>query len=186
MNKFLRISALTVFIAVASISAIADVPYKLDKQNSTMTISGTSTIHDWEMDVEELSGTLSVTDALDKLVSGDLTINVESIISEHSLMNKKTYDALKEDDFPQIKVKLIEAEGNLTSGNAKVELVIAGKTQQVTDSYQINDLENGNFSITGELELKMTDFNVEPPVVLMGTIKTGDLVKINYNLVYQK
>ncbi len=184
--KVLRVSVLTVVFAFASFYAKADVPYKLDMQNSTIIISGTSTLHDWEMNVEELSGRLSITDAMDKLVSGDLTIVVESIISEHSLMNKKTYSALKEDDFPQITVKLIQAEGNQTSENAQVELTIAGVTKKVSDAYQLKDLGNGKLSITGELELKMSDYDVEPPVVLMGTIKTGDEIKVEYYLVYQK
>ena len=184
--KILRVSVLTVIFAVASFYAKADVPYKLDVQNSTMTISGTSTLHDWEMGVEKLSGTLSVNDVLDKMTSGNLTINVESIISEHSLMNKKTYEALKEDDFPQIKVKLIEVEGAQTSDNAQVELTIAGKTKKVTDDYQLKDLGNGKLSISGVIDLKMSDFDVKPPVVLMGTIKTGDEIKVEYYLVYQK
>jgi hypothetical protein len=31
----------------------------------------------------------------------------------------------------------------------------------------------------------MTDFNVEPPVLMLGTLKTGDEVTIAYKIVYQ-
>lgn len=184
MKNFIKVMLVVIAMVTIQLSVFADVPYKVDVQNSSVIITGTSTLHDWEMDVEDFSGNVNLPaeNTYDQLTSGGFTLNVESIKSEHSLMNKKTYEALKEDDFPQITAKLVKAD----SGNAQIELTIAGKTKTISDDYQLKDLDNGKFQVTGELDIKLSDFDVEPPVALMGTIKTGNDVKVKYNLVYQK
>jgi hypothetical protein len=39
-----------------------------------------------------------------------------------------------------------------------------------------------SFTISGTKVIKMTDWKVKPPVVMFGTIKTGDQITIGYNL----
>jgi hypothetical protein len=38
----------------------------------------------------------------------------------------------------------------------------------------------GEWVFSGSKILKMTDFNVEPPVVLMGTLKTGNEITVTF------
>ena len=44
---------------------------------------------------------------------------------------------------------------------------------------------NGRLSCTGETKLLMTDFGVTPPVFMMGVMKTGDEITINYKMNYK-
>ncbi|MGQ7871085.1 YceI family protein [Sunxiuqinia sp. sy24] len=187
MIRNLTFSALAVLFLVANHSATAQIQYKLDSKNSSMLVKGTSTIHDWEMAVENLQGafTLQEDQDLDQLTTGHVLLDVESIKSERSLMNKKTYEALKEDDFPQIKAKVSQVTPNGNSGSVLLELTIAGKTQEVTDDFEFS-AANGTITVQGVLDLRMSDFGVEPPVAMMGTIKTGDEIKVEYKLVYNK
>ncbi len=180
-------STLTVLLLVANYTATAQIQYQLDSKNSSMLVKGTSTIHDWEMTVENLQGaiTLQESQALDQLTGGHFVLDVKSIKSERSLMNKKTYEALKEDDFPQIKAKVNQVTQNGNSGSVVLELTIAGKTQKVTDDFEFSSA-NGTITVQGVLDLKMSDFGVEPPVAMMGTIKTGDEIKVEYKLVYNE
>ncbi|HKJ44079.1 MAG TPA: YceI family protein, partial [Sunxiuqinia sp.] len=108
----LGISILVVLFVALSNLAIAQVSYKIDSKKSKMEIKGTSTIHDWEMNVESVKGaiTLQEDNNLSKLSNGNLEVDVKSIKSDHSLMNKKTYNALKEDDYPQIKAQLVSVD----------------------------------------------------------------------------
>lgn len=189
MIKKMKTSVLIVLLMVVSQAIFAQVQYKLDLKNSSMVIKGTSTIHDWEMKVENFKSAFSLQSEnvfQDKLIAGSILINVNDIKSEHSLMDKKTYEALKSESFPQIKVKVLKAEQTQNSGTVQVELTIAGKTKTVSDSVNLKDLGDGKVEVNGELNMKMSEYGVEPPVALMGTIKTGDEVKVEFNLVYNK
>ncbi len=174
------------FIA-ASLAATAQVQYKLDSKASSIQVKGTSTIHDWEMNAEALSSsfTLQEDQSLEKLTSGSFAVDVASIKSDKNIMNKKTWEALKEKKFPQIKAKLLQVKQNVNSGNVQMELTIAGKTQKIADDFQLT-IGNGTIKIEGILDLKMTDFGIDPPTAMMGTIKTGDEITVVYKLVYTK
>lgn len=185
----MKVSALVVLLVVVSQTIFAQVQYKLDVKNSSMVIKGTSTIHDWEMQVEDIKSAFSIqSDNIfqDKLIAGNLLVDVESIKSEHSLMNKKTYEALKQESFPQIKAKVVTAEQSQNSGKVQVELTIAGKTKAVVETIQLKDLGNGKVEVKGALDVKMSDYGIDPPVALMGSIKTGNEVKVEFNLIYYK
>jgi hypothetical protein len=45
---------------------------------------------------------------------------------------------------------------------------------------------NNNVTFTGKKTIKMTEFEVEPPTALLGTIKTGDEVTISFNSKFNK
>ena len=42
------------------------------------------------------------------------------------------------------------------------------------------------FQVKGEVPLKMSDFGIDPPTAMMGTLKTGNEVVIKYNLEFEK
>lgn len=182
----LSISVLVILFMSVSNLALAQVSYKLDSKKSSMVIKGTSTIHDWEMNVESVNGalTLQKDNDLSKLSSGNLEVDVKSIKSDHSLMNKKTYSALKKDEYPQITAKLLHVDP--ADGSVDLKITIAGKTKELKDNFKLKQEGNGAFEITGSLNIKMSDFDVEPPVALMGTISAGNEVSIDYNLFYEK
>ncbi|MCW0481304.1 YceI family protein [Gaoshiqia sediminis] len=186
MIRNFKISALAILFIVVNYTAMAQIQYKLDSKSSTMLVKGTSTIHDWEMKVEEVGGSITLGEELnlDKLTGGNLSIHVNSIKSDQNLMNKKAYEALKEKDHPLIKVKILRVEPD--QGKVQLELTIAGKTGNVNEDFQLANQSNGTIQVKGELDVKMSDYGVKPPVALMGTIKTGDDVKIAYDLIYHK
>jgi len=188
MTKMLKIGVFTILFVAAYQLVMAQVQYKLDPAGSSIVVKGTSSLHDWEMKAEKISSALIVAEDhdLSGLSSGDVIVETTSLKSEHSLMNKKAYDALKQKSHPQIKAKLLGVEQNLNTGKVLMELTIAGKTRQVTDDFQLKTMENGKLQINGDLEIKLSDFGIEPPVALMGTIKTGNVVNVVYNLLYHK
>jgi polyisoprenoid-binding protein YceI len=159
--------------------------YKVSN-DSKVTIVGTSTMHDWESNVGEVNGkgTFSVDAAAVKKIK-DLNVNfvVESIESGKSKMNSLTFEALKSEQHPNIIFKLNEVTGirdNMI--NAKGQLSIAGKTKTVDVSGTIK-VEGNTITINGERSLNMTDYDIEPPTAMLGTIKVGETVTIKYDLV---
>ena len=63
--------------------------------------------------------------------------------------------------------------------DAKGELAVAGKTNQISMPVNITPLGDKKLKITGDTSLKMTDFGMEPPTKL-GVFSTGDEVKIKF------
>ena len=156
---------------------------------SKIQIAGTSTLHDWTADVTKYDGTatLNFTNrVLTGIKSLKLRMDAGSIKSKKgSTMDKNMYKALKTDQYPSITFTLTKVA--LVSGNnvnAEGQLTIAGVSHTInlmaTSKYDIN----GQWVFTGSKTMKMTDFNVEPPVVLFGTLKTGDEITITFETTF--
>jgi polyisoprenoid-binding protein YceI len=160
-------------------------------RSSEIAISGTSSLHDWVSTTTKMtaSGDLNVVEgALVDVSSLQLSIPVKSITSEKGkIMDGKTYKALLSDEHPNITFKLqdvksIESEGTALLIKASGALTIAGKTKTVEVSAKAQADAKGNYRFTGKKALKMTDFGIEPPTALLGTLKTGDDITITYDL----
>ena len=41
------------------------------------------------------------------------------------------------------------------------------------------------YLLEGKKALKMTDYNIEPPKALLGTITTGDDIEVHFNTVWK-
>jgi hypothetical protein len=63
-----------------------------------------------------------------------------------------------------------------------VELVVAGVTNLITMPVSILPLREKDLKITGSLTVKMTDFQIDPPVptLALGLIRTDDEVKLSF------
>ena len=150
-----------------------------DKANSKIEIKGTSSLHDWESIANEYS--ISVTQSENTLTNLKGTIKVKSIQSGKSIMDDKTYEALEADKFPEIKM-----EGtNLTIDNGKLTGSIQVTIKNVTKTFDIastSTVSGGNVKVNGEVPLDMTEFGIEPPTAMFGTLETGKDITIAYSI----
>lgn len=165
----------------------------LDK--STMQIEGTSTLHDWTADVEEFSSYINFDaralegDSISNPVSSlSLTIPVESIESGKGGMNRKMYGALESDDYPNIMFQMKNIEltnaGSSSSMTLNVEgnLTVAGTSNTISLPVTGEQQDDGSYKFTGEYEINMNDYEVDPPSAMLGTIKAGELVTIVFEM----
>lgn len=191
MNKLIAVSILILTLAS---SGFGQTTLKLDNERSNMSIDGTSSLHDWVIIVRECNGTTSLTKDATK-VSQISSLNfravVKSMDSGKSGMDKNTYNALKADQFPYIDFKLVEVESIKPSVDgkgyiirAKGDLTISGKTHRENLKVYSFVASDNSVHFKGELDFPMTKYGVEPPTALMGTITTGDDIKIKFNAIY--
>ncbi len=156
-----------------------------------ITIQGTSNVHDWEEVAQTASGDGVVQwnqDATFNIQKLNLKVTVKSLKSDKgSIMDNKTYDALKGDEHPYITFKLSSIKSMVKSGTGytvKVngDLTIAGVTKNVDINGTVYVKENGKLYIETSKSIKMTDFGIDPPTAMMGAMTVGNEITIKFKL----
>ncbi len=159
------------------------------------TIEGTSTLHSWVSNVTKIEGKGSFQikeNMLASIKDAEIKIPVKGIKSEEGKkMDNKTYETFKSDEYPYIIYTFNNAvvkinESNDVSMETTGKLTMAGVSKSVPISAHGKLLPNGELQLTVSKKLKMTDFNMEPPVMFLGTIKVGDEITVSFDFVLYK
>lgn len=185
--RSLTLTILAFFVSLTTV-ATAQTTNLVDADSSWMKIEGTSTIHDWEADVNELNASYTLAPEEDVPVSDlSFTIPVKSIKSGKGGMDRRIYDAFKSDDHPQISFRMTEAkrtEGDAGSITLEVtgELAMAGVSKTVTLPVK-GEKSGSGWLFTGSHSLNMADYDMDPPSAMFGTIKSGEKVTVAFNLI---
>jgi len=183
MKKLTVTTALSLILALAMYAQNYSVA-----PNSTMTITGTSNLHDWETVVTTIKGYAVFnleSDGAVLIESANLTFPVNSIQSEKGKkMDNLTYEALNAETYPEIKFKLTQARINETADGRKADvdgmLTINGQTKSV--HFVADAANNTGLAWKGVVPLKMTTYGIDPPTALLGALKTGDDIEIHFEL----
>tara|TARA_R110002096_G_scaffold280740_1_gene474848 strand:- start:68 stop:655 length:588 start_codon:yes stop_codon:yes gene_type:complete len=166
--------------------------FNLSNQESTLTVYGTSSLHDWHITTENQNGKIVFKDInasdIEKL---DISVKAESLKSGKKSMDKNTYKALKTDDYETIDFQLTKldniakkADGKFTV-KATGDLTITGVKKRISLNFDIDTSSAKSIILTGEKTIKMTDFNIDPPKALFGTITTGDEITIKFKSIFK-
>jgi hypothetical protein len=157
-------------------------------KNYKMTVQGTSSLHDWESVVEKAEckgyyvvASNALTDVKDVVVK----IPVNSIKStKGKIMDNKTYDAFNYEKYPNIVFTLTTQKINPKNSTLDLtgNLAMAGVTKSVNLTVNYKLSPNGELQIIGSKKIIMTDFGMEPPTAMMGTIKVGKDVSVYFEI----
>ncbi|HKR06828.1 MAG TPA: YceI family protein [Bacteroidia bacterium] len=172
--------------------------YKLSgSKDNNMKLSGTSTRHDWVMTAHAFTGEAQFgfnpenENQLTSLESLTFSLPVLNLKSDKKKLDRNAYKALKTGLHKNIIYTFISAtilpEGEneylvRTIGN----LSIAGVTKEVTMNVNCIVGKDSAITCTGSYKLKMTDYEVKPPSFMLGAMKTGDAVTLDFTMVYKK
>lgn len=180
---------LAMFLA-AIFPAVAQTNYQSSMTNTT--VKGTSTLHDWEMTAANgtTRATFTMTDgSVSSITALTFTVAAESLKSDRSGLDKNAYKALNTGSHKHLTFTM--SNGTVTSTGANTfqvratgSLNIAGTSKQttITATGRYNTADK-SITVNGSTKFKMTEYNVTPPTVMMGTIKTGDEVTIEYSVI---
>ena len=103
-------------------------------------------------------------------------------------MDDNLYKALNADATPEI--SYIMATFEAAPGEAKDSftlktvgtLTIAGKENKISMDVVATRMADGTVKATGMVPIKMTDYGIKPPTAIFGRLKTGDEVKVNFEI----
>lgn len=187
MNRSTK-TGLLLTIALLSIAPLYAQEYIV--KTSVSTIQGTSSLHDWESEISQLTckSTLIIENNIVKSIkSADVTIPVTGIKSSHGkIMDNKTYDAFLYEKNPNITFQLTAAQLNSAAGKTTFEgtgmLQMAGVTKSVKVNGLATVLPNGDVQFTLSKKINMTEFKMKQPTAMMGAITVGADVTITFNL----
>jgi polyisoprenoid-binding protein YceI len=158
--------------------------------SSYLVLKGTSTLHDFECKTTTIQGTIEMDPRLESFTNADITIPVKNIHSESSSMDDNMYEALKTDKNPDIRFSLLYPDTvtdlNPVHADSTLKLrgtlAVAGKEKKIDLEVVVRKKENGIVMVHGKMELLMTDYGVEPPTFMLGILKTGNEVVIEFDL----
>jgi polyisoprenoid-binding protein YceI len=192
--KTIQLTALFVMLLGSLITINAQAKFTA-KNNISLSVSGTSTMHDWVMKsgtgdcnatfVEDAKGNLT------DLTGLNFTVSVKSLKSGKDGMDKNAYKALKTDKAPNISATLKSAEVTTKDNKnytikAIIKLTIAGKTVETELLAQAKRINDNSYAVKGEKKISMKDYGVEPPSFMLGAVKTGNDVVLNFDAVLNR
>jgi len=198
---------LAALLAVVTLAASSEAErYDADLVSSRVTVEGTSTLHNWKVEGQSVEGYLSIDEqelaalwmrsgppphALAATVRVD--IPVTSLTSSKRGMDETMYEALKVTTHPMITYDLKSAKIPMRqaaqAGDAVLTiettgvLMVAGVERTVNIPMHLRRLSENRLEVSGEASLRMTEFGIDPPRAMLGTLRTGDTVHVHWTWV---
>ena len=118
----------------------------------------------------------------------EIKLPVANLKSGERTLDKHMHEALKEELFPLIDVKLssfvVPSSDGALADTIKMsgEMTVAGVTKPIHLESAIS-AEGKELRIRGKKGVLMSDFGIKPPVLMMGTLKTRDEIDISFDVI---
>ncbi|HYW95201.1 MAG TPA: YceI family protein [Bacteroidales bacterium] len=187
MRRLLVIVFIISFGGTAAL--MAQTTYRLASSKSSVVVKGTSTLHDWEMTAKEVSASLTVDkdgSSINTIDNVTFSVKADKIEGESSIMDGKAHDALRSNKYPDISFRMksvnrLASTGGNISGSLDGDVTIAGVTRNITVPFS-GTLSGSTIKVNGSKSLSLSNFNISPPTAMLGTLKTGNDIKIDFKL----
>ena len=194
-TRLLLLAGLSLLLGTAPRAVHAQATYKASGPQNTITVYGTSTMHDWNMTAHNFTGEgkfdVSAANQLTGLTGLIITVPVHNLKSEHEGMNDNAYDVLKADKFKEVTFRSTSAKITAQAGNkyqivASGTMTISGNSRPVTLTANAVLNANGSIGCSGTVPIKFSDFGIDRPSFMLGTLKCGDALTLNYSATFTK
>lgn len=179
-------AALLLLIPAAASAAVL-------KPEGFLKVEGDSTLHKWsanaavlKLDIEPAEGlTPAAAVAAGKVKSMKLTVPVADLTSGEKGLDKNMRKAMKAEKFPEVVYDLgaagVAASSGALTASTTGQLTIAGEKREIAMRLAVVPAGDA-VAVRGAYELKMSDFGIEPPKLMMGAIKVKDAVTVRFDL----
>ncbi len=189
MKNLMFFLSTCILITLTAFDLSAQAAYSV--KSSKMSVSGTSSLHEWEMQVSKVAADAKMkvsAGKLEDITSLTVTVAAKSLKSDKGkIMDEKTYEALKADAHPNISFQLTDVESIAAAGTgysvkAKGNLTIAGVKKAVAMTVTAQVASTGAITFKGSKKIDMLEYGMTPPKALAGTIKVGPEVEVGFEV----
>ena len=191
-----RIAAVALLACVATAARAQDTRVSVGSE-SKLWIEGTSNLHGWSCKATTLDAAIDLDAALAAQVSSappkalkrvQVKVPVKSLKCGHDAMDNNLYKALKVEETSDISYILATFEA--APGDVKDTftlhtvgtLSVAGAENRIEMDVVASRMPDGTVTAKGLVPIKMTDYGIKPPTAIFGRLKTGNEVKVNFEL----
>lgn len=163
---------------------------------SRLWVEGTSSVRAYKCNAAVLNADLQTAggNAVAAILAGekavnsaDLTIEAGSLECGNGTMNGHMRKAIKAAANPAILFKLASYELTKSADTLRIsmtgDLTLAGSQKTITLQALAKDGGNGTLLVEGTHELKMTEYGIKPPTLMLGMLRVHDEVKVGFSLV---
>jgi len=164
--------------------------------NADIKVLGTSNLHNWSMEDKNVACSAKFTYLPGKTMPGSLvtfafSFPVHSLTSGESGMDSKAYGAMKAKTggdivFGASSSTITPGAENQFSVKSSGNLTIAGVTKPVVLMAACSIKADGSITCSGKDKLLMSDYQIKPPTYMLGALKTGNALTIDFTMVVQK
>ena len=146
-------------------------------ENSLITYFGVHYLHKWQGSTSDVNGVVSY-DKASEQYECSISVPLSTFVSGNDNRDSNMLVYCKAFDFPNINFQStsIKVKGNTLEIDGRIEF--AGKEKKIKTNAKLNSLDNNLFAIEGELDILLSEFEVERPSLLF--VEIEDLVKIKY------
>jgi polyisoprenoid-binding protein YceI len=161
--------------------------------SSKVWIDGTSTLHDWKTSCKGTTGTFTIPETVFGAKTGDnvdlktsIVVPVKMISHEKEDLVENLQEAMEADKFPTVKYTVTQAS-IVSSDATKAVLKTTGKLNihgiEKVVSFNVNLVKTASgMEVKGVANVNMKDHGIDPPTMMLGTIKTGKDVRIGFDM----
>ncbi len=186
---------LSISILLVSSTFLIAQSFVVNNEASTLSVIGTSTLHDWKIKAETLKGSAELDMSNNKLKDITLLTLQVPVADMHSGLDPmdvhmRTAMTTNESNTVDFKLlKVTDISPNTIGGytiQADGEITIIGNVKAVSLQTTMALEENGSIRFFGETMIDMTDYGVELPQAEMGSIKAEKDVKIVFDIIFKE
>jgi polyisoprenoid-binding protein YceI len=102
-------------------------------------------------------------------------------------MNEHMRKALKAEKYPTITFRVASYDLAKAADGLDVTLngtlTLGGVEKPITINATAKPGENGTLLVSGTREVRMTEFGLKPPTLMLGTMKVDERIKVGFDVV---
>jgi polyisoprenoid-binding protein YceI len=169
----------------------------LDLQpESKLWVAGTSTVRSFQCQAGAFEAKVvsAGTDAVAAILAGEkavssieVTVPAEKLDCRNGTMNEHMRKSLKAKEFPTIVFRASTYDLARSSDSVGVtldgSLTLGGVAKPVTIKATAKPGPDGALVVSGTREVRMTEFGLKPPTLMLGTLKVDEKIIVGFDVV---
>jgi polyisoprenoid-binding protein YceI len=195
-NRIAATIALTALLATAAATQGPAANNMTLQPGSKLWVEGTSTVRGFSCAAGTINAAVAATStgAVAATLAGQKAISTvhievpaQSLDCENGTMNGHMLKAIKADQHKSIVFHMTAYDVTTQGSEATVKLTgrlrLGGQEKPINMTAVAKQGPGGTLQVTGSQEIKLTDYGLKPPTLMMGTMKVGDAVQVKYDLI---